>query len=52
MSSERPTFSEVGEENIRQYLRRRCEEHTERGSGKRLWNVNYKDWCARHGDDS
>ena len=27
MSEERPTFSEVGEENVRQYLRRRNEEY-------------------------
>lgn len=26
MSEERPTFSEVGEENVRQYLRRHCDE--------------------------
>lgn len=27
MSEDRPTFSEVGEENVRQYLRRRNEEY-------------------------
>ena len=31
MTSDHPTHSEVGEENVRQFLRRRMDEHTERG---------------------
>jgi len=31
MSDERPTFAEIGEQNVRQYLRRRCDEHIRNG---------------------
>jgi hypothetical protein len=31
MSEDHPTFAEVGEENVRQYLRRRMERYTEEG---------------------
>lgn len=37
MSEERPTFSDIGEENVRQMLRRRCDERALYGAeGRRF----------------
>jgi hypothetical protein len=34
MSSDFPTHSEIGEENVRQYLQRRCRERAEYGDAE------------------
>jgi hypothetical protein len=34
MSTTNPTHSEIGEENVRQYLQRRCRERAEYGDAR------------------
>lgn len=41
MSSDNPTHSEIGEENVRQYMQRRCRERAERGGDSEREECNH-----------